>query len=85
MLEEVIIILCQEKPLPPKNNDHALIGDYLGDRECHITPDWLLIYKIEKDILTLLLTRTRYSQRFVLIAYSSLESLNFKELGKCLS
>jgi mRNA interferase YafQ len=38
--------------------DHQLIGNYKGYRECHITPDWLLIYKVEKDILTLSLTRT---------------------------
>lgn len=58
LLEEVILLLCQEKPLPQKNNDHLLSGGYSGHRECHITPDWLLIYKIEKDILTLSLTRT---------------------------
>ena len=38
--------------------DHALTGNYIGHRECHILPDWLLIYKIESDILTLTLTRT---------------------------
>ena len=58
LFEETVLILCNEKPLPPKNNDHALSGNYLGFRECHITPDWLLIYKVEKDILTLSLTRT---------------------------
>ena len=36
-------IIC-ENPLPPKNNDHPLIGNYKGHRECHIEPDWLLIY-----------------------------------------
>jgi mRNA interferase YafQ len=56
--EEVIELLCQEQPLPNKYRDHALINNYAGHRECHITPDWLLIYKIEKDILTLSLTRT---------------------------
>lgn len=58
LLQEVIELLCAEQQLPPKNKDHALSGDYAGHRECHITPDWLLIYKIEKDILTLSLTRT---------------------------
>jgi mRNA interferase YafQ len=58
LLEEVLNILVQEKPLPQKYFDHPLSGDYSGHRECHITPDWLLIYKIEKDILTLSLTRT---------------------------
>jgi len=51
-------MLCDEKPLLPKYNDHPLSGNYSGFRECHISPDWLLIYKIEKDILTLSLTRT---------------------------
>ena len=57
-LEEVLNLLVEEQPLPPRYLDHALIGNYQGHRECHITPDWLLIYKIEKDILTLTLTRT---------------------------
>jgi mRNA interferase YafQ len=58
LFEEIVSLLCNEKPLPPKNNDHALSGNYSGFRECHITPDWLLIYKVQKDILTLTLTRT---------------------------
>ena len=58
LLEEVLNILVQEEPLPQKYLDHSLTGDYSGHRECHITSDWLLIYKIEKDILTLSLTRT---------------------------
>ncbi len=57
LFEEVIEILIKENPLPLKYLDHPLIGDYAEHRECHITPDWLLIYKIEKDILTLSLTR----------------------------
>ena len=51
-------LLCEEKPLPPKYRDHALTGNYGGQRECHILPDWLLIYKIEKDELLLSRTRT---------------------------
>jgi mRNA interferase YafQ len=58
LLEEVLNILVQEKSLPQKYLDHSLSGNYSGHRECHITSDWLLIYKIEKDILTLSLTRT---------------------------
>ena len=58
LLEEVLNILVLENPLPQKYLDHPLAGNYAGHRECHITPDWLLIYKIEKDILTLSLTRT---------------------------
>ncbi|MCL1903495.1 MAG: type II toxin-antitoxin system YafQ family toxin [Oscillospiraceae bacterium] len=50
LLKAIVIELFNENPLPPKNNDHFLIGDYKGYRECHILPDWLLIYKIiERD------------------------------------
>ena len=47
-LKEVMILLIQEKPLPIKNRNHKLRGDYLGYWECHIEPDWLLIYKKTK-------------------------------------
>ena len=57
-LDEVIDILCTTQALPEKYKDHSLSGNYAGYRECHITPDWLLIYKIENDILTLVLFRT---------------------------
>ena len=57
-LETTVGLLCADKPLPKKYNDHALTGNYEGHRECHINPDWLLIYKVEKNILTLTLTRT---------------------------
>ena len=57
-LEAVIELLQKDIPLPAKNWDHALTGNYEGFRECHITPDWLLIYRIEKDILVLYLLRT---------------------------
>lgn len=58
LFEEVLRFLVEEKPLPPKYLDHPLAGSYGGHRECYITQDWLLIYKIEKNILTLTLTRT---------------------------
>jgi len=58
LFEEILNLLVQEKVLPQKYLDHPLAGNYAGHRECHIAPDWLLVYKIEKDILTLLLTRT---------------------------
>ncbi|MGD9679309.1 MAG: type II toxin-antitoxin system YafQ family toxin [Vulcanibacillus sp.] len=58
LFKDVLNILVQEKVLPPKYLDHLLAGNYAGHHECHITPDWLLIYKIERDILTLSLTRT---------------------------
>lgn len=41
--------LIGQKPLAPKHWDHRLIGNYVGRRECHIEPDWLLIYKLEED------------------------------------
>lgn len=44
-LKEAIILLASESPLPARYRDHALIGNYQGHRECHIEPDWLLIYK----------------------------------------
>lgn len=58
LLEIVLELLCTKQALPPKYRDHPLSGNYQGHRECHITPDWLLIYKIEQGILTLTLTRT---------------------------
>ena len=58
LFEEVLMFLREQKPLPEKYSDHSLKGDYMGHRECHISPDWLLIYKVENDILTLSLTRT---------------------------
>lgn len=58
LLQNVLDLLCNEQQLPPKYKDHNLAGNYDGYRECHITPDWLLIYRIEKEILILTLTRT---------------------------
>lgn len=59
-LEIVISLLCAECPLPFKYMDHALQDSkrYKGVRECHIEPDWLLVYKIEQDKLILQLIRT---------------------------
>ena len=58
LLEVVIGILAEGKSLPAEYKDHSLAGDYKGCRECHISPDWLLVYEIiEKDLL-LYLTRT---------------------------
>lgn len=58
LLEKVISLLAEQKPLPEKYRDHNLSGNYTGCRECHITPDWLLIYEIKEDELLLYLTRT---------------------------
>ena len=57
-LLEVIRLLAEQKTLPEYYHDHALIGNYKGCRECHIKPDWLLIYEIKEDELLLILTRT---------------------------
>lgn len=58
LLEKVIELLANQKPLLEKNRDHQLSGDYAGCRECHITPDWLLIYEVADEELILYLTRT---------------------------
>lgn len=55
---KVVEILCSAQTLPEKYKDHPLSGNYKGYRECHIEPDWLLIYKIENDTLILTLLRT---------------------------
>jgi mRNA interferase YafQ len=57
LLQEIILILADGQTLPEKNRDHALTGDWTGFRECHVTPDWLLVYKKDDDILVLTLTR----------------------------
>ena len=57
-LSNVISTLANGEPLEQKFNDHPLIGDYNGFRECHIAPDWLLVYKIDNGKLLLFLART---------------------------
>lgn len=57
-LKDVIELIREGNPLPAKYFDHQLTGNYISYRECHIEPDWLLIYKIEDDTLTLILLRT---------------------------
>ncbi len=51
LLKDVIRKLCYEEPLPEKNKDHNLGGDWSGSRECHIMPDWLLIYQVGNGII----------------------------------
>ena len=58
LLEQVIEMLANGQTLPQKMKDHSLTGNYSDFRECHIMPDWLLIYKINNDELILYLTRT---------------------------
>ena len=59
-LEELIMLLCNEQPLPEPYKDHALSNsrNYKNMRECHIEPDWLLIYKVVNETLILKLIRT---------------------------
>lgn len=59
-LEVVITLLVNEQPLPEKYRDHALVNsrNYKDMRECHIEPDWLLVYKVYQDMLILRLIRT---------------------------
>ncbi len=58
LLETIISMLARGEVLPEKNRDHALTGDWVGYRECHILPDWLLVYRIDGDVLVLTLART---------------------------
>lgn len=58
LITAVIKKLAEGMPLPEKNKDHPLTGNYAGCRECHITPDWLLVYEIDNEDLILYLTRT---------------------------
>ena len=55
-LKRAIIWIAGEQTLPPELRDHKLIGNYQGRRECHLSGDWLLIYKLEDD--TVIFERT---------------------------
>jgi len=58
LLTDIIKKLAAGEPLPEKNRDHQLSGDYAGCRECHITPDWLLIYLDEPELCVVTAIRT---------------------------
>ncbi|MCL2045081.1 MAG: type II toxin-antitoxin system YafQ family toxin [Oscillospiraceae bacterium] len=58
LIDDIIKLLVDQEPLPAEKQDHALTGNWLGYRECHIAPDWLLIYRVDNDELLLYLTRT---------------------------
>ena len=58
LLLQIIDILASGAALDEKHRDHALTGSYIGYRECHIQPDWLLVYRFDDDILVLTLIRT---------------------------
>lgn len=57
-LQTVVMILASGETLPEEYRDHPLRGNYGGYRECHIEPDWLLVYKITENVLVLTLYRT---------------------------
>ena len=57
-LDTVLQALRRDERLPARYRDHALTGDYSGFRECHIMPDWLLIYAIDHGQLILTASRT---------------------------
>lgn len=58
LLDDVIRMLSRGELLPEKYRDHTLTGNWFGYRECHLLPDWLLVYRVEDDILVLTLVRT---------------------------
>lgn len=58
LLDDIVTALQYGEKLPEKNKDHELTGNWIGHRECHIQPDWLLVYRIIQDTLILSLVRT---------------------------
>ena len=58
LLDDIIRKLANNEQLPEKNKDHALIGNWAGHSKCHILPNWLLVYRIENNLLVLTLSRT---------------------------
>lgn len=58
ILSDVIKMLADGMSLPSQYKDHKLSGDFVGCRECHVMPDWLLVYEIDQEILMLYLIRT---------------------------
>lgn len=58
LLDEIVTQLVEKGSLPPKNKPHRLTGNYKGFWECHIQPDWLLVWKQDDTIRLIRLTRT---------------------------
>jgi mRNA interferase YafQ len=58
LLDDTIKMLANGEALPERFRDHALQGERKGYRDCHVRPDWVLIYRIDNDVLTLLLSET---------------------------
>lgn len=58
LLDGIVTKLANRETLPEKNRDHNLTGKYAGFRECHIQPDWLLVYRVDETEIILFLSRT---------------------------
>ena len=58
LLKDIVTKLANGETLAPTHKDHSLSGNWTGHRECHIQPDWLLIYRYEEEVLVLTLSRT---------------------------
>jgi mRNA interferase YafQ len=63
-LRKIISQLAFEQTLEPKYKDHALIGNYTGTRECHLSPDWLLVYRYESSNKLILMRTGTHSDLF---------------------
>ena len=57
-LREIILLLVEGTPLPPRYKDHPLAGSWRDCRDCHIEPDWLLVYRVDGDAVYLVRTGT---------------------------
>ena len=57
-IKQIMLSLQKGEKLPIRNRDHALTGNYSSRRECHIEPDWILIYKLDKNENTIIFERT---------------------------
>ena len=57
-IKKIMLALTAGESLPARNKDHNLIGNYANRRECHIEPDWLLIYKLDEDNMEIIFERT---------------------------
>ena len=56
VFKQIVRMIATDEPLPPRYRDHTLVGQYRGTRECHIQPDWLLIYESTAEELILIRT-----------------------------
>ncbi len=57
-LKRIVTLIAKDKPLEPRHRDHALTGNWKGPRDCHIEPDWLLLYTLNDESLRLERTGT---------------------------